>query len=195
MRTNIFVHSSFSSNTKLLGLQVWPLCCCSVEGDCDCICQWAITDGKSPIWIITLLARVKCYIHYHFQFPLPVFNLFFMAAPSWKTLQVVFWTLPIPVFKLQSFLPYSSFLKNTWKGLLTASPRKTFEGVFWSASSRGCSISTALLERHLKTSSRYLLEERLKVSSDGVFTTSLYSSGIWQWWCPLRHVLLWLHAF
>ena len=150
VRTTIFVHSSFSSNTEPLGLQVWPLCCCSVEGDCDCICQWAITDGRSPIWIITLLARVKCYIHYHFQFPLPVFNLFFMAAPSWRTHPglTVFWTA-------SSWNRHEDvFLQNAWSCLLTASS--------W---------------RRLLGSLRAFLRDTWRCLLDGVFLEDIHSSG------------------
>ena len=123
-----------------------------------------------PIWMITLLARVKCYIHNHFQFPLPVFNLFFMAAPSRKTLEVVFWTIPLPVFKLQSFLHGSSFL-DTWRCLL--------DGVFLTASSW---LSTSLLEGYLKVSSDgVFLGDIWRCLLDGVFSRLFnYYSPFWE---------------
>ena len=81
-----------------------------------------------PIWMITLLARVKCYIHNHFQFPLPVFNLFFLA-----------------LHELEGYLKVSSE-RHLLEGRLTVSSDGVFlalhepswmilEGIFWTASS------------------------------------------------------------
>ena len=55
-------------------------------------CKWRLRLHL-PIWISTLPVHLKCYIHYHFQFP-------------------------HSVFKLQPFLLSGVFLKNTWRLLL-----------------------------------------------------------------------------